>query len=141
MPSQLHDWLGIGNKFNYELGEIWPELTKEWVKDAKISQEGYWEGHFLGNALRNLFEDISFLLDEYGYPKEPLMAPCIRAIKSFDEVRERCFCIELADDYGKKLDQFRHDCLASENLSFSVPLRLMMSFSTTRIGWMNGSFL
>merc|ERR1711863_231366 len=123
VPSPLHDWIGIGNKFLHELGELWPVLVTEWVKHAKVSKEGYWGGHYLGNALRNLFEDISFLEDEYGYPKEPFMAPYIKTMKSFDEVREACMGMELADDYGEKLDQFGRDYLALEKFGFSVTVK------------------
>ena len=107
LPSPLHDFLGIGNKFVHTLGELWPELIAAWVKFCNVSKEGYWGGHFLGNALRALFENISFLEDEYGYAKEPLMAPFIKAMRSFDAVREGVMGMELDPDYAQLINQFK----------------------------------
>ena len=60
VPSQLHVWLGIGNDYVHELGNLWEDVVQEWVKDSNVSKEGYWGGHFLGNALESLFENIGF---------------------------------------------------------------------------------
>ena len=109
VPSCLHDWLGIANHFVHELGEIWPEVVAEWVKHAKVSAKGYWQGTFMGNALRDLFQDVSFLEDNFGNPKIPLMAPYINAIKSFDSVRESCYGMELHDDYKERILKFFAD--------------------------------
>ena len=109
MPSCLHDWLGIANHLLHELGETWAEIVEAWVKHAKVSAVGYWQGHFLGNQLRDLFEDISFLEDGHGNAKIPLMAPYIMAIKSFDSVREGCFGMTLCDDYEVRICRFQAD--------------------------------
>ena len=123
LPSPLHDFLGIGNKFVHTLGEFWPELIAAWVKFCNVSKEGYWGGHFLGNALRTLFENISFLEDEYGYAKEPLMAPFIKAMRSFDAVREGVMGMELDPDYAQLINQFKTDYLALKKFGFSVTLK------------------
>ena len=82
----------------HELGENWPEIAKSWVIDSKVSAVGYWKGQFLGNALRDLFENTAFLEDAFGNPKIPLMAPYIVAMKSFNQVREGIFGMTLCDD-------------------------------------------
>ena len=109
VPSSLHLWLGIGNNLVHQLGQIWPETAEAWVKHAKVSAVGYWKGHFLGNALRDLFEDVGFLENGAGNPKIPLMAPYIVAIKSFDSVREGCFGMTLSDDYEARIRRFQND--------------------------------
>ena len=80
VPSCLHIWLGIGNHFVHELAEYWPDIVEEWVVHAKVSEQGYWQGQYLGNALRDLFEDIGFLEDGFGNARIPLMKPYINAM-------------------------------------------------------------
>jgi hypothetical protein len=123
VPSALHDILGIMNHTFHEVGNLWPELMEDWVKHAKVSKEGYWRGHFLGNAIRDLLEDIAFLEDEYGYAKEPLMAPYIKMMRSFDAVREGVMGMELDPDYAQLITQFKTDYLALEKYGFSVTIK------------------
>ena len=47
---------------------------------AKVSEQAYWQGQYLGNALRDLFEDIGFLEDGFGNARIPLMKPYINAM-------------------------------------------------------------
>ena len=123
VPSALHDFLGIMNHFLHELGHLWPVLTAEWLKHANVSKEGYWQGTYLGNPLRDLLEDLSFLEDEYGYAKEPLMAPYIQAMRSFNEVRLACMGMELDEDYARIIKKFQSDYLVLEKKGFSVILK------------------
>ena len=124
VPSALHDILGIMNHTFHEVGNLWPKLMEDWVKHAKVSKEGYWQGHFLGNAIRDLLEDIAFLEDEYGYAKEPLMAPYIKMMRSFDAVREGVMGMELDPDYAQLITQFKTDYLVLEKYhGFSVTLK------------------
>merc|ERR1712241_532576 len=37
VPSCLHIFLGIGNHFVQELGELWPDIVTEWVIYAQVS--------------------------------------------------------------------------------------------------------
>jgi len=120
VPSCLHDWLGIGNQFVKELGELCPEVVEAWVKHAKVSAEGYWQGTFLGNALRDLFEDISFLEDDHGNARIGWMTPYIAAMKSFNAVREACFGLELHDDYSQRIRKFQADYLVLEDFGVST---------------------
>ena len=100
-----------------------------WVKHAKVSAEGYWQGHFLGNALRDLFEDLSFLKDEYGCPKIPKMKPFIVAIKSYNAVQISCAGMELHPDYAERINQFCHDYLVLEkNYGFSAIIKAHDTF-------------
>ena len=122
VPSQLHVWLGIGNDYVHELGNLWEDVVQEWVIDSDVSKEGYWGGHFLGNALEKLFENIGFLegyLDRY-----PLMLPYIVAMKSFNEVRKSCFGMDLHDDYAERIHKFQADQkVLQDDFGFSVTVK------------------
>lgn len=67
------------------------------------AKKGNGGGHFLGNALESLFENIGFL---EGYP---LMLPYIVAMKSFNEVCKSCFGMDLHDDYAERIRKFQAD--------------------------------
>merc|ERR1711963_465552 len=105
VPSCLHDWMGVGNDFVHEIGGMWPDIVAEWVKHANVSAVGYWGGHFLGNQLRDLFEDVGFLEGFLG--TEPLLQPYIVAIKAFDAVREACMGMVLDENYAEIINKFK----------------------------------
>ena len=105
---------------------------------AKVSEQGYWQGQYLGNALRDLFEDIGFLEDGFGNDRIPLMQPYINAMKSFDAVREACFGMELHDDYATTIEKFRDDYLILFNdYVFSVIVKAYETFHTRVIIGLN----
>ena len=82
----------------------------------------HWGGHFLGNALEKLFENIGFLegyLDRY-----PLLLPYIVAMKSFNEVRKSCFGMDLHDDYAERIHKFQADQkVLQDDFGFSVTVK------------------
>ena len=98
-PEELHLMLGIVNQLVKEMGEIDPKLIEEWTKDSNVSAAGYWQGTFEGNPCKRLLENVEFLIDEYGYAKNPLLTPHIKGLKSFNAVRIACFgCQYIEED-------------------------------------------
>ena len=93
--------MGVGNNFVHETGDLWPHIAEEWVKHANISAVGYWGGHFLGNQLRDLFEDVGFL------DTTPYLQSYIVAIKAFDAVREACMGMILDENYAEIINKFK----------------------------------
>ena len=102
--------LGIVNQLVKEMGEIDPKLIEEWTKDSNVSAAGYWQGTFEGNPCKRLLENIEFLIDEYGYAKNPLLNAYINGLKSFNAVRIACFgCQYIEEDYEEKINKFKDD--------------------------------
>ena len=56
-----------------------------------------------------LLENVEFLLDEYEFPKNPLLKYYIKALKSFNGVRHACFGLELHENYEEKINEFKND--------------------------------
>ena len=77
------------------------------VKDSNVSAAGYWQGMFEGNQCKKLLENVEFLLDEYGYPKVPILGTYINELRSFKALVHACFGVELHEDYEQRIKIFK----------------------------------
>ena len=123
-PGELHLMLGIVNQFVKEMGQISPQIIEDWIKDSNVSAAGYWQGTFEGNQCKKLLDNIEFLLDEYGYPKVPILGAYIKGLKSFNGVVHACFGVELHEDYEEKIKKFKgHYMVLVDDFGVSISVK------------------
>ena len=86
---------------------------------------GYRQGSFEGNPCKRLLENIEFLIDEHGYTKNHILTAHIRALKSFNAVRNACFgCEYIEEDYEQKIHKFKDDYMVLvDNYAVSISVK------------------
>ena len=94
-PSQLHIELRVVNHvysflIHFDNG-VWKEIVEGWAKKTLCKRELWHGGEFQGNQCKALLENLSYFEDNFGNAKIPLMAPFLVALKSFNEIRKKCF--------------------------------------------------